>query len=511
MAAGAQLRDDRNNFHHDVPEFSAYWSSRPLSATLRKYGVLRFLACACTPSNRVLLPPAFRPKTHHRGSPCLLPRRKTLRIFIFFVACAGVLACWSFLPNLPARFSGANKQPLHSFVAVSACLLHIYSGANEERNGTELAGVKLRVGSAWAEPSGPMEASSEQTVGSLCHYVEYQEPVRASGVYFELAEHLSPHTSYRAVADIVLLAHRVHGAGGGDALSALSAYMLDEGFDRLLASSLERQSRTDSSIRAAERIGVVETQRNSAADGVETDVIQGRALVDVKRGWDGVDRMAFDLLYETSGAYTHISLRSQCIQFLWLGILVMLWMAFLLSLMARVQLTKIAICAAAFAGGLAWAVDVLFPLPYLVSGNDWDSVNAAVDFALCDQNGQGLCAGYLDHTPRAAALRRGAGLSVWVIVLVRFAQFVAHFWLVHSLWSERMILVTIIVNFFLSSLYESVVSLSILRNGLSFALWHLPMPLCGVIFPVIIWAMQRRTKAAITTMVQVRPIALRNL
>lgn len=44
MGAGEKLRDERNDFHDEVPEFSAYWSSRPLSATMRKYSILWFLA-----------------------------------------------------------------------------------------------------------------------------------------------------------------------------------------------------------------------------------------------------------------------------------------------------------------------------------------------------------------------------------------------------------------------------------------------------------------------------------
>ena len=41
--AGAKMKDDRSGLHDDVPEFSAYWSSRPLSAALTKYVSVSFL------------------------------------------------------------------------------------------------------------------------------------------------------------------------------------------------------------------------------------------------------------------------------------------------------------------------------------------------------------------------------------------------------------------------------------------------------------------------------------
>ena len=41
--AGASLKDDRSGFHDDAPEFSAYWSPRPLSAAITKY-------MPCTPA-----------------------------------------------------------------------------------------------------------------------------------------------------------------------------------------------------------------------------------------------------------------------------------------------------------------------------------------------------------------------------------------------------------------------------------------------------------------------------
>ena len=31
------MKDERNGLHDNVPEFSAFWSSRPLSAALTKY------------------------------------------------------------------------------------------------------------------------------------------------------------------------------------------------------------------------------------------------------------------------------------------------------------------------------------------------------------------------------------------------------------------------------------------------------------------------------------------
>jgi len=422
-----------------------------------------------------------------------------MRIFLFMVGCAGVVACWGFLPDLPARLSGADKQPLHSYVAVSACLLNIWTSTSPERNRTDLAGIKLRAGSAEVEPSGPVDPSSERTVGSVCHHVEYAEPVMASGVYLELAEHLSSDAPYSVVADVMLRVYRVHGAVDGDALSAFGGHMLDKGLDSLLASS--RQQEFGRIVRV-DKLRVV--MQESTTGLVETGTAKGRLLVDVKRGWDGVDRVELNLNYVVGNVFNTRSPRQMATLIIWLCIMVILWTAFFLSLMARIHLTKIAICAGVFAGGLAWGVDVVFTLPYLVTGNDWDALHAAVELGFRNP----FCVTFCDDTPQGSAGSGQVRLDMWVVVLVRFAQFAAHFVLLHSLWSERMILASIVVNFFLASVYESFVSILILKSSVEFVLLHLPMPLLGVIFPLLVWAMQRRTRAAITNMVQVRKTTL---
>lgn len=127
-----------------------------------------------------------------------------MRIFLFCVACGGVLACWHFLPFVLTMIPAATQPPLHRCIAVSVAMINIQTRNNAEHKTTELSGVKLRVGSVEAEPSGPMEPSLEQVVGSLWYHVEYAEPVPASGIYFELAEHLSSDASYKAAANLVM-------------------------------------------------------------------------------------------------------------------------------------------------------------------------------------------------------------------------------------------------------------------------------------------------------------------
>jgi hypothetical protein len=446
--------------YQNVPEFSTFWSSTPVTASLSK---------------------------------------KSIKVLLLILAVAFTfLANWSDVLYVLGG-NGNNDNPDHKFIASHAMLLDVTTDPRDAALQARRP-IRLSITGAVVQPSSSLPfgfvdniVSNYTIFNEDYHSHIYSKPV-TWGRYWELQGRHPTKDHYLAFV------YTVDGFSREDYLRALGT--TPEGMQSIFVDVMSALKARFRNMSHSERVGNASKLITYGVGfgGKAIKLAYRRAFVNIQQGWDGKERFVDGesipgrILFGES-MYVSMALSA--------------WLAFVASLTGYKVAAKrsivliIAFCALYLLGLIAYDLETLSEAE---GADSFEVIRFAIDNNIC-------CAGRPDvielDTEEGRSSRKQMMRDALAILVCRFLQLSSSSFFMWSLWVERHVLVNVFCFFGILFLYQGIVLPAVAPQEYSKTM--LVVSVVGFLFPQLIWWRLATIRRSVDKLVQEDAVAWEKL
>ena len=447
--------------YENVPEFSTFWSSKPVTASLSK---------------------------------------KSINVLLLILAVAFTyLANWSDVLYVMGG-NGNNDNPVnHKFIISLAMLLDVTTDPRDAALQARRP-IRLSVTGAVVQPSSSLPfgfvdniVSNYTVFNEDYHSHIYSKPV-TWGRYWELQGRHPTKDHYLAFV------YTVDGFFREDYLRDLGT--TPEGMQSILVDLMSALKARFRKMSHSERVGNASKlfTYGFGFGGKEIRLAYRRSFVNIQRGWDGKER------FVESESIPGRILFGVC---MYVAMALSAWLAFVSSLTGYKVAAKksivlnIAFSALYLLGLIAYDLETLSEAE---GADSFEVIRFASDNNIC-------CAGRPDvielDTEAGRSSRKQMMRDALAILVYRFLQFFSSFFFMWSLWVERHVLVNVFGFFGILFLYQGIVLPAVAPHEYSKTM--LVVSVVGFLFPQLIWWRLATIRRSVDKLVQLDTVSWEKL